>query len=141
MSCGFSIKKNVLYDLLKADPHIKSIYYDENIYPGIKAQYLSDSIVTKKLEIIFFNSGKINITSTQTFAQIDEIYEFITSFCKKNYEQICIQRDDLTLLNKHIESLPNQYVINHIDGNVYILVKKLHILANKRNEYILKTYI
>jgi|688.fasta_scaffold121928_3 TATA-box binding protein (TBP) (component of TFIID and TFIIIB) len=140
MSCGFSIKKNVIYELLKEDPCIKNIYYDENIYPGIKAQFQSSSETQKKMEIIFFNSGKINITSTQTFAQIDEIYEFIVSFCRKHYKLICIERDDIVKLNKHIASLPNQYIINSGD-DIYVLLKKTHIQSNPRNTYIIDNYI
>lgn len=140
MSCGFSIKKNVIYDLLKEDPNIKNIYYDENIYPGIKAQYQTNTTDLKKMEIIFFNSGKINITSTQTFAQIQEIYEFIISFCKKHYTKICIERDDVVQLNKHNASLPNQYIIES-DGDIYVLLKKTHLLSNSRNAYIMSKYV
>ena len=140
MSCGFSIKKNVIYDLLKEDPSIKNIYYDENIYPGIKAQFQSTSITQKKMEIIFFNSGKINITSTQTFEQIDEIYEFITSFCRKHYDAICIERDDVVKMNKHIASLPNQYIIRD-NEDTYVLLKKTHIFSNPRNVYLMEHYI
>ena len=140
MSCGFSIKKNVIYELLKEDPSIKNIYYDENIYPGIKAQFQPKGQSLKKMEIIFFNSGKINITSTQTFEQIDEIYEFITAFCRKHYSAICIERDDVISLNKHIASLPNQYIIAEGDA-VYVLLKKTHIYSNQRNIYIMKMFL
>ena len=142
MSCGFSIKKTIMCDLLKADEHIKNIYYDENIYPGIKAQYQSKTDTTTKLEIIFFNSGKINITSTQTFEQITEIYDFIVNFCRIHFMAIHIECDKDIIDKKYLECLPNTYTINSTDVTepTYVLLKKQFITTNKRNKFIISKF-
>jgi len=150
LNFNFSLNRNNIYKLLKNNPFIENVIYDENIYPGVKAFYKNTSVPKlsttsinlkkkNKLTIIFFNSGKINITSTQTQEQTLEIYNFLVDFCKKHYEEICIENNSDVKLKKYIASLQNSIQINNGDLT-YVLLKKDHIMANKRNQYILNKF-
>lgn len=147
LNCSCSLNRNSIYKLLKADPAIDNVLYDENLYPGVKAFYKNTSKPVKinnnkkknKLTIIFFNSGKINITSTQTHEQTIEIYNFIKIFCNKYYDEICIENTKDILYKKYIESL--QKSIKIIDDDItYVFLKRDHIMSNKRNKLILQKY-
>jgi|LakMenE18May11ns_1017448.scaffolds.fasta_scaffold9957620_5 TATA-box binding protein (TBP) (component of TFIID and TFIIIB) len=142
LKCEMSINRNKIAHLLKQSPLIESVQYDENIYPGVKAIYKNpdpDTNNKNKLAIIIFNSGKINITSTQSLQQINTIYNFIIVFFNNNYDDICIENNNIKKKHIYINNLPNNYFVK-IDNVSYNLIKKSHIFKNERNRIIIKNY-
>jgi len=139
LNCGMTLNRNKIAALLKSNDLIENVCYDENIFPGVKAIYKNPTDVINKLAIIFFNSGKINITSTQNFEQIATIYKFIIKFCNDNYEEICIENDKINKEKMYINNLPNSVKIIN-DDLTYVFLKKIHIESNKRNKIIFDKY-
>lgn len=139
MNCGFSINRDKAALLLKKyNDHILKINYDE-FYPGIKIKYKyhnEEKGISEDLTVTIFNSGKINITSTKSQEQTDEIYKFICDFCRDNFHEIYIECDSDVKKKKYITNLPNHFTIA-TDDDKYVFIKKQFILSNPRNKIIL----
>lgn len=136
MNCNFLLDRIKVIELLKECDQIdKHIKYDPETYPGVIAQHKSTGI-----KIIFFNTGKINITAAKTFEQVQIIYQFVKDFCHDNYEHIVRQNGYINKQLELLDEMPNQLSIGTIYGKQYHILKKSHILTNPRNIYLLKKF-
>lgn len=134
VNCNYELDRLKLIECLTESEDIdEQIVYDPETYPGVLASHVPTGTT-----IIFFNTGRINITSAQTFQQVDQVYQFVKNFCFKNY-----QRMVRTILKPQItenDDMPTQFPICQTQGKQYYLLKKSHIMANPRNIYLLKKF-
>lgn len=135
-SCGYYLNRSRLQALLKGDPYIvETPQLDKLRYPGVVARYqASDKIV----KIVFFNTGKINITAANTHKQVDEAYAFITKYCRDHYSELVLQCEYDT--DAPGDQLPAQHYVGISEGRQYYLLKKQSIITNPRNVRFLKTH-
>lgn len=104
--CGFSIQRDVLYDLLLNDIKLSVTYEPEN-YPGVKIQYFWNNTKTgicnckvkcvgkgnndmncKKVTISVFQSGKIIITGAKSLEKLHDAYNFANNILYNNIFKI-----------------------------------------------------
>jgi TATA-box binding protein (TBP) (component of TFIID and TFIIIB) len=143
MSCNYSLNRVNLSELLDKDPRIKFVNYNKVSYSGVKAYYncIVDRMEGKNntITVIFFSSGKINITAARTFKQSDEVYKYITDLCENNFNEL-LMRSAYRIKKKEIENdMPDMFDLGVTDDNFhYVLVKKSSILKNPRNVNLLK---
>lgn len=137
MSCNFPLNRENVFELLKLQPEIERCEFDEDRYPGVVATLKTgDKLVT----VIFFNSGKINITAAKSDAQIDKAFEFIKKFCSENFREIVMETDYKNKNLKQQDNMPDQFDLGEHEGTKYILLKKESILKNPRNVLLLKKF-
>jgi TATA-box binding protein (TBP) (component of TFIID and TFIIIB) len=132
---GYYINRNALQELLLSCPEINSVEYDKNRYPGVIVEHLHDNKITK---VIFFNTGKINITAAHTHEQIDEVYSFIERICCVHFDDLLLKSEYQNKIKEYEDSLPDKFEIGDIEGQQYFLIKKLCVLSNPRNLKLLK---
>lgn len=137
MSCNFPLNRENVYELLKNSPVIQRCEFDEDRYPGVVATLKTD---TKLVTIIFFNSGKINITAATSDLQVDNAFEFIRNFCADNFHEIVMETDYKNKTLKQQDNMPDQFDLGEHEGVKYILLKKENILKNPRNVLLLKKF-
>ena len=144
MSCNYSLNRVRLSEILDSDPRIKFVNYNKESYSGVKAYYKCRvDLMEKKnntITIIFFSSGKINITAARTFRQSDEVYIYIKELCNDKFDEL-IMKSAYRTRKKEIEnSMPDTFYIGDQEGNgcEYLLLKKAAILRNPRNVNLLK---
>lgn len=104
--CGFSIQRDILYDLLLNDMKLSVTYEPEN-YPGVKIQYFWNNTKTgicnckvkcvgkgnndmncKKVTISVFQSGKIIITGAKSLEKLHDAYNFANNILYNNIFKI-----------------------------------------------------
>jgi len=134
-SGGYFLNRTALVELLSAHPDVLSCTYDKNRYPGVITVYRTR---TKDVKIILFNTGKINITSTKTPEQVQQAYQFITEFCRENFEHLLLRSEYHNKIKEYEDMLPNQYHVGLIEDKDYYLLKKSSITSNPRNVRFLK---
>lgn len=132
---GYYINRKALQDILSTYKEIKTIEYDKNRYPGVIVQYEWNNTVTK---IIFFNTGKINITAAHTHEQIDQVYRFIKTICTEHFDELLLKSEYMNKIKEYEDSLPTRFEIGEINSQQYYLLKKTAIMSNPRNLRILK---
>tara|TARA_Y100000389_G_C17471316_1_gene531443 strand:- start:11456 stop:12292 length:837 start_codon:yes stop_codon:yes gene_type:complete len=79
-------------------PGVKIAYYWDTKFPNNKGKFMRDALIVgknndptiKKVTIAVFESGSCLITGAISLEQIDEAYEYITSFIEKNKDNICM---------------------------------------------------
>ena len=86
-NCGYFLNRNRLQELMLTLPDVVDCEYDKNKYPGVITEY---NTPTKVVKIILFNTGKINITSTQTQEQVDQAFQFITRICNDYFDKLLL---------------------------------------------------
>ena len=132
--CGFEIKRDILYSILKK----MNLYvsYEPDIYPGVKICFFYNKVhqdkqlgichcnkkckgkgygdeinKCKKITISVFQSGSVIITGAKNNYQKDLSYKFINNIIKKHYSSI--KKDSLNKLPKIIyENGKNYFFIN-----------------------------
>ncbi len=107
--CGFEIKRDVLYNILKK----MNLYvtYEPDIYPGVNLKFYYNKIYSnngicycdkkcngknigdglnkcKKITIAIFQSGSVIITGARNNTQKNISYRFINNIIKSNYNSI-----------------------------------------------------
>jgi len=132
---GYYINRKALQEILGTYPEIKTIEYDKNRYPGVIVQYACTDKVTK---IIFFNTGKINITAAHTHEQIDTVYAFIKKICTEHFDDLLLKSEYTNKIKEYEDSLPTKFEVGEVEGQQYYLLKKTSIMSNPRNLRILK---
>lgn len=143
MTCNFPLNRERVMEILQQDSHVLNVDFDEDRYPGVVVKYKTDSTVendpdeddNKPAVIIFFNSGKINTSASKSFEQVNEIYNFITTFCRENYSEIVMESSTV-----NEEESPDQFALGEHEGVQYLLLRKNHILKNPRNVFLLKKF-
>ncbi len=142
MTCNYAINRNKLIELMEHDKQLKFVNYKNN-YSGAKA-YFDCSVdrmegKSNRIVIIFFGSGKMNVTAARTFNQCDEVYKYICNLFITNFDELLMK----TAYNKKkkIDNImPNQVDIGIHNGYHFIQIKKSHILRNPRNINLLNTF-
>lgn len=137
MSCNFSLNREMVFRLLQDCSNISHVEFDEDRYSGVVAKFQT---TTGIITIIFFNSGKINITAATSDQQIDEAHQFVSDFCKANFSQILMVSDYLNKKRAETDSMPDRFEICEHEGVSYILLKKDNILKNPRNVLLLRKF-
>ena len=106
--CGFEIKRNKLYNILKKKNI--TVSYEPDIYAAVNMKFYynksyeqqlgichcekkckgkGDGLLTcKKITISIFQSGSIIITGAKSNIQKNEAYNFINKIIKNNYRDI-----------------------------------------------------
>jgi TATA-box binding protein (TBP) (component of TFIID and TFIIIB) len=138
---GYYVNRHNLEELLNKEAQIVSCKFDKNRYPGVIIEFQTTEV--KVIKIIFFNTGKINITAARTHEQITEAYDFINRFCQTHFDKLILKSEYLNKIKEYEDNLPDQFhigkVLNSqgIENQLYLL-KKSSIKANPRNLRILK---
>jgi hypothetical protein len=152
-NCGYYMNRNALIELLQLDPNVIEYKFDKNRYPGVITTYKVNSTTganttnttnttnTKNIKIIFFNTGKINITATKTHEQVNIAYQFIKKFCADNFKQLLLVTEYQNKMREYDEKLPNQYYVGQrgAEAHHYYLLKASSIISNPRNVRYLQT--
>jgi hypothetical protein len=92
-NCGFYIKREVLYKILKYEKNISTIY-DPCMYPGIQCKYNyeinnDDGTTTyKKVSFMIFRTGSVLIMGKCKENILFEMYDFISKLLIEKYESI-----------------------------------------------------
>lgn len=92
-NCGFYIKRDVLYKILKYEKNISTIY-DPCMYPGIQCKYNyeinnDDGTSThKKVSFMIFRTGSVLIMGKCKEFILFEMYEVISKLLVEKYESI-----------------------------------------------------
>lgn len=92
-NCGFYIKRDVLYKILKYDKNISTIY-DPCMYPGIQCKYnyeiKSDNgtITKKKVSFMIFRTGSVLIMGKCKEQLLFEMYDFVSKLLIDEYVSI-----------------------------------------------------
>ena len=90
-NCGFYINREKLFDILKYEYQISSIF-DPCSYPGIQCKYKYDT--DKKVSFMIFRTGSVLIVGKCDEKILYEIYEFIKNLLVKEYSKIYIKNID-----------------------------------------------
>lgn len=96
-NCGFYIKRNELYSLLKSKYNISAVY-DPCSYPGIQCKIYYNEGVTTVLQstavsFMIFRTGSILIVGKCSVEVIHEIYRYLVELLKTEY---------LTIVENHV---------------------------------------
>ena len=92
-NCGFYIKRDVLYKILKYEKNISTIY-DPCMYPGIQCKYNYEinnengSTTHKKVSFMIFRTGSVLIMGKCKEYILFEMYELISKLLVEKYESI-----------------------------------------------------
>ena len=92
-NCGFYIKRDVLYKILKYEKNISTIY-DPCMYPGIQCKYnyeinKDDGTTTnKKVSFMIFRTGSVLIMGKCKEYILFDMYDFISKLLIEKYESI-----------------------------------------------------
>jgi hypothetical protein len=92
-NCGFYIKREVLYKILKYEYNIPTIY-DPCIYPGIQCKYKFEitnddgTITIKKIPFMIFRTGSILIMGKCKECILRKMYTFISNLLIEKYDLI-----------------------------------------------------
>lgn len=92
-NCGFYIKRDVLYKILKFEKNISTIY-DPCMYPGIQCKYNYEinnddgTTTNKKVSFMIFRTGSVLIMGKCKEYILFEMYEFISKILIDKYESI-----------------------------------------------------
>jgi hypothetical protein len=116
-------------------PDVVDCEYDKNKYPGVITEY---NTPTKVVKIILFNTGKINITSTQTQEQVDQAFQFITRICNDYFDKLLLESEYHNKIKEYEDKLPMQFYVGVVEDQQYYLLKKSSITSNPRNVRFLK---
>ncbi len=141
-NCGYYINRKSLLELLNSDRKILKCTFDKNRYPGVIAEYDSvdpDTGQVKRVKIIIFNTGKINITAARTHQQIQLAYDFISGFCRDNFDELVSSNEYRNKTKEYEDSLPVQHYVGIVEDQQYYLLKKSSIISNPRNIRFLNT--
>ena len=133
-NCGFFINRSCLIECLKDEEDVVSYTYDKNRYSGIVVSYRTP---TKEIKIIIFNSGKINFTASRTHEQVQQGYEFIEDFCRRNFSKLLLTSEYYNRIRECQDSLPSQFYVGLINDEQIYLLKKSSIILNPRNVRLL----
>ena len=142
-TCGYYINRKSLLSLLNRDKNILKCTFDKNRYPGVIAEYDSvdpETGHTKRVKIIIFNTGKINITAARTHQQIQLAYDFISGFCRDNFNELVSSNEYLNKTKEYEDNLPVQHYVGVVSNQQYYLLKKSNIVINPRNIRFLNTH-
>jgi hypothetical protein len=111
-NCGFYIKRDVLYKILKYEKNISTIY-DPCMYPGIQCKYNYEinndhgTTTQKKVSFMIFRTGSVLIMGKCKEYILFEMYDFISKLLIEKYESISqgnIENDKIEEnLEKHID--------------------------------------
>ena len=143
---GYFINRTSLEQLLTGEPLIITCKFDKNRYPGVIVEFQASAACDNKLvKIIFFNTGKINITAARTNEQVQEAYDFINTFCQTHFDALLLKSEYINKIKEYESNLPEQFnigLVKNAEGieNHFYLLKKSSILANPRNLRILKLH-
>lgn len=129
-NCGYFLNRTVLVDMLNNEPDVVTCTYDKNRYPGVITEYKTS---TKNVKIIFFNTGKINITAACTHEQVQQAYDFIVWFCRDKFNRLILKSEYDNKLKEYEDKLPIQHYVGNINDQHYYLLKKSSITSNPRN--------
>lgn len=96
-TCGFYIKRNELYHLLKSKYNISAVY-DPCSYPGIQCKvYYNEGVTTTTQDIsvsfMIFRTGSILIVGKCSVKVIHAIYEYLVELLSVEY---------MTIVEKHV---------------------------------------
>ncbi len=143
MSCEYNLNRVRLGEILDKDPSIKFINYNKNSYTGLNAYYKCnvDCVPGKKntIAVIFFGSGKINITAAKSFKQSEEVYEYISNLCRDNFDKLLMKSAYRTKERINNNGMPDTFDMGMSEeGYKYLLIKKSAILRNPRSVNLLK---
>jgi TATA-box binding protein (TBP) (component of TFIID and TFIIIB) len=134
-NCGYYINRNRLQELMLGIPNVIKCEYDKNKYPGVITVYRTP---TKDVKIILFNTGKINITSTQTQEQVNQAFQFISNVCSEYFDDLLLESEYRNKIKEYEDKLPTQFYVGIVDEQLYYLLKKSSITSNPRNVRFLK---
>jgi hypothetical protein len=107
-NCGFFIKRQALYDLLRNKYNIQCIYDPCCPYPGIQCRFYYNSDLTEqngtqiitenknnksknitKVSFMIFRTGSVLIVGRCNQKIINNIYNFLTELLKNEFKFIC----------------------------------------------------
>lgn len=134
-NCGYFLNRYRLQELMLELPGVVKCEYDKNKYPGVITVYRTQ---TKDVKIILFNTGKINITSTQTQEQVEQAFKFISDVCSEYFDQLILKSEYHNKIKEYEDKLPTQFYVGVVDDQQYYLLKKSSITSNPRNVRFLK---
>lgn len=98
-NCGFYIKRDVLYKILKYEKNISTIY-DPCMYPGIQCKYNyevnnNDGTTTiKKVSFMIFRTGSVLIMGKCKENILYEMYDFVSKLLIEKYKSICQENNE-----------------------------------------------
>lgn len=129
-NCGFYIKRDVLYKILKYDYNIPTIY-DPCMYPGIQCKYSyeiknDDNTTTqKKVSFMIFRTGSVLIMGKCKESILYEMYEFVSNLLIEKYDLI-------SQGNIEIEKNNNFIKMDDNDNDKKEFLSKTNLKKNKK---------
>ena len=108
-NCGFYIKRDVLYKIMKFEKNIATIY-DPCMYPGIQCKYNYEiknddgTTTNKKVSFMIFRTGSVLIMGKCKEYILFEMYEFISKILIDKYESISQGNIENDKLDGNIEN-------------------------------------
>ena len=141
--CNFLVNRDKLTELLAESPEVHEVKYDNGRFSGVMVSLRTPPELVidpqkRLMMIIVFNTGKINITSTQTHEQVDYAFRFIERFCKERYDHIVSREEYNNHLLEYQMTLPDKHRIDPApDGTPGYILNKRTIIMNPRNVRLL----
>ena len=164
-SCGFKIKRDILYN--KLGNYGLYVSYEPDIYPGVNAKFYWNTIYNntnkpgicncsiscdgkgtgtgngqcKKVTISTFQSGNVIITGARNQQQTNDAYAFINKIFKESYYSLCRSSKEDIEHSSNKKNIDTFYInmsnIQNID-TYNILLSKLN--KQKKNKKIETMY-
>lgn len=142
--CNFYVNRDALHRLITSDhTHVCGADYDMERYAGviIRLKMPQELVINPKkqvIKVIIFNTGKINITSTQTHEQVQYAYNYISTFLKDHFNEVLFRIEYENKKRDYEALLPNKYPLKELEnGSKMFLLNKRKILSNPRNVRLL----
>lgn len=110
-NCGFYIKRDVLYKILKYEKNIPTIY-DPCMYPGIQCKYnyeiINDNGTTtqKKISFMIFRTGSVLIMGKCKEYMLFEMYDLVSKLLIEKYESISQGNIENNKIEEDFENKP-----------------------------------
>ena len=86
-NCGYYINREKLYDILKYEYKINSIF-DPCSYPGIQCKYIYENY---KMSFMIFRTGSVLIVGKCTDPILYKIYDYIKNILEIEYPNVSVE--------------------------------------------------
>lgn len=82
----YNVDLNKLYEVIKKDKPDMFSKYDANNHPGVQIKV---SVSNVNVSCFIFGSAKIIITGSRNIEQLNNVYDFITSYIDEKFSLVC----------------------------------------------------
>jgi hypothetical protein len=161
-NCGFFIKRQMLYDILKSKYNIQCIYDPCCPYPGIQCKFYYNNDVDEQfgmqitteeknkyknitvVSFMIFRTGSVLIVGMCNEKIINNIYKFLTEILKNEFKficqdiNVCIVKDKKKKIRKKFIYIDNDETDNNNNNNTAIeYINELNNNNNNNNNNII----